>query len=515
MKNTRKLLLQCIFAIALFLSIGHVSLALREEEIQQPPHRRRRRRNETRLTREMKNHCPQQPRMMSKGNHNNFFLGRLLLLPQHSRYIKMAYQMAVLSYFAYYEFHKAPELPQACKGFQLKQDLTTTPITATRDIVVDALIQSNIAVSALMQNHNITISSTTTRSPSNNSVNSKRHTFQYSLYNWKESGVANVRFHDTDILISTSNNGKELIIAFGGTASAGDLCTNLQTFESANHSSFFQGGEIEGSLHRGFLNAYSKVDHGYILPLGDDSSLHSAATLPVLKDIHNLFMECEQTVRLKRRNDIKKNSTDKPSKMKLFDNPSKNGKWKRRRRGCHLKRMKLSNILRQIVTDALLSGITVHVTGHSLGGALATLLAGDVVVNHPSVSVKKLHVWVYGSPQLADDTFLHSAMNAAPRLKKFLRGNGHFNRFVTLSRRCEVDVIVDATKIALSERRKLGGVHGSVVHFAEPFYLFTDAQSSASAHELDQYIKSLAEKSKYPLGIDLPSLDLSRCMRES
>ena len=79
--------------------------------------------------------------------------------------------------------------------------------------------------------------------------------------------MAKVRFHDTDILIATSNNGKEIIIAFGGTASAGDLSTNLQTFESANHSSFFQGGGIEGSLHRGFLNAYQIIT--------DDTFLHS------------------------------------------------------------------------------------------------------------------------------------------------------------------------------------------------------------------------------------------------
>ena len=134
-------------------------------------------------------------------------------------------------------------------------------------------------------------------------------------------------------------------------------------------------------------------------------------------------------------------------------------------------------------------------------------------MNHPSVSVKKLHVWVFGSPQIADDTFLQSAINAAPRLQKFLKGR--FNRFVTLTNRCKVDAIVDATKIALSERKKLGGVHGSVVHFAEPRYLLTDVQSSAAAHELDQYIKSLAAKSKDPLAIDLPSLDLSQCFRYS
>lgn len=387
--------------------------------------------------------------------------------------------------------------------------------TSTTDVIADALLRSNIALSDLMASQNVT---TITHQSNNFYDHPKRYSFQYSLYNWKESGVAKVRFHDTDILLSTSNNGKELVIAFGGTASAGDLSTNLQTFESANHSSFFRGDGIEGSLHRGFLNAYSRVDEGYILPLGNDVSHHS---MPLFRDIHDLFTECEE----------KSNSTTQRmsglmltteiyeattySKVKRNHTSTNNYKEKRQR-GCYLKRKKLSDILRQIVINALQQGLTVHVTGHSLGGALATLLAGDVIVNHPSVSVKKLHVWVYGSPQIADDTFLRSAMNAAPRLKKFLKGNGRFNRFVTLSNRCKVDAIVDVTKVALSERKKWGGVHGSVVHFAEPRYLLTDAHSSAAAHELHHYVESLAAtKSKDPLAVDLPSLDLSQCVRET
>lgn len=425
--------------------------------------------------------------------------------------------MAILSYFAYFEFHKFGELPRDCKGFNLVQDSTSTT-----DVIADALLHSNIALSDLMESQNIT--DITHQSSFHN--HPKRYTFQYSLYNWKESGVAKVRFHDTDILLSTSNNGKELVIAFGGTASAGDLSTNLQTFESANHSSFFQGDGIQGSLHRGFLNAYSRVDEGYILPLGNDVS----QSMPLLRDIHDLFTECEEErVRRKGKSSNSTNSNRISGLMlatEIYEASSNevnsnhtltdNDREKKRRRGCHFKRKKLSDILRQVVINALRQGLTVHVTGHSLGGALATLLAGDVIVNHPSVSVKKLHVWVYGSPQVADDTFLRSAMNAAPRLKKFLKGNGRFNRFVTLSNRCKVDAIVDVTKVALSERKKLGGVHGSVVHFAEPRYLMTDAHSSAAAHELHHYVESLAAtKSKDPLAVDLPSTDLSQCVRES
>ncbi|KAL7493609.1 hypothetical protein ACHAWT_002621 [Skeletonema menzelii] len=403
------------------------------------------------------------------------------------------------------------ELPQDCNGFQLVQDSTSA-----RDVITDALLHSNIALADLIQKHNVT----STRQSNSFYSHPKRYLFQYSLYNWKESGVAKVRFHDTDMLLSTSTDGKELIIAFGGTASVGDLSTNLQTFESANHSSFFQGDGIEGSLHRGFLNAYSRVDEGYILPLGNNVS-HS---IPLLRDIHGLFTECEERVRRKTKTATPRISGmmltseiyESSSKVKRNNTSSTHNDKELRNRGCHLKRIKLSDILRQLVIDALEQGITVHVTGHSLGGALATLLAGDVIVNHPSVSVKKLNVWVYGSPQIADDTFLRSAIDVAPRLKKFLKGNGRFNRFVTLSNRCKVDAIVDVTKVALSERKKWGGVHGSVVHFAEPRYLLTDAQSSAAAHELDHYIESLAAAtSKNQLAIDIPSLDLSQCVRKS
>lgn len=56
---------------------------------------------------------------------------------------------------------------------------------------------------------------------------------------------------------------RTLVVAFAGTASTVDAFTNVQTFEPADHSHFFDGGRknqtVQGSLHRGFLNAYSRV----------------------------------------------------------------------------------------------------------------------------------------------------------------------------------------------------------------------------------------------------------------
>ena len=95
---------------------------------------------------------------------------------------------------------------------------------------------------------------------------------EYSLYNWYEPTPLG-NYHDTDILVMTSNHGQNLIVAFAGTASVPDTVTNLQTFESIQHSGFFHNKTaLEGSIHRGFLNAYSRVERGYVMNLcpGDE-----------------------------------------------------------------------------------------------------------------------------------------------------------------------------------------------------------------------------------------------------
>lgn len=73
--------------------------------------------------------------------------------------------------------------------------------------------------------------------------------------------------------------------------------------------------------------------------------------------------------------------------------------------GCRVRDKKLSNILRELVTNALQKRLTVHVTGHSLGGGIATLLALDIIVYFPNVPVSRLHLWTFGAPQVADDVF--------------------------------------------------------------------------------------------------------------
>jgi len=170
-------------------------------------------------------------------------------------------------------------------------------------------------------------------------------------------------------------------------------------------------------------------------------------------------------------------------------------------------------ILRELVTEYLSAGKAVHLTGHSLGGSLATLLALDIIINFPNVPVHKLELWTFGGAQLADDAFYQSALAVAPRLKNFLqpdsimgnlqapttrvgvgtiahRRRSQCHRFVTVSDDCEVDFVSTLAQKTLAPdneqnihgktARKLGGIRGnSVVHLVDPHYLLTPDQYNA------------------------------------
>jgi hypothetical protein len=165
----------------------------------------------------------------------------------------------------------------------------------------------------------------------------------------------------------------------------------------------------------------------------------------------------------------------------------------------------------------------------------------DIVINHPDVPVHNLHLWTFGSPQVADEIFLQSAMVAAPRLRSFVQkrgNNGRYHRYVTLSDRCKLDIVSTITASALPAHRKnfrgtlarrLGGLRGAIVHFAEPHYLLTPGQysivggndtkkttteepasktttrSSFSAHATLNYLQGLSRESQeHPLSTDFP-----------
>ena len=385
-----------------------------------------------------------------------------------------------------------------------------------------------------------------------NKPNRKRYTFQYWLYNWYEpTFVAGVHFHDTDLLISTSDTGQEIVISFGGTASPADAVTNLQTFEFANHSKFFGCGSgtnadtnstslIQGSILRGFLNAYSRVVRGYVLRINPNST----SSVEALSTLHNKFGHCRATRRKQRcRNDQSCNkntklSVDCNSYDEMDVTADNNIKEKRNKGGgCKVRDEKLVDILRSVCVHALENDRKVRLTGHSLGGGLASLLALDLIINFPNIPISNLDLWTFGAPQIADDLFYESAMNVAPRLESFVESRIH--RYVTTSDKCKVDAVSEVAKNTLPSHkenlhgkfigRKLGGVHGQVVHLGEPIYLLTPEQynnnkhntnsgytaatttststtrSSFAAHELTNYLKSISRISRHhPLSTDLP-----------
>ena len=217
---------------------------------------------------------------------------------------KMAYRMAILASMGYWEFHKSAD--QSITGFRLRQD--RYPRTSNRsrlryqacrlkvksksmrNYVYDMVMNGNFPISSVFNSSKYWVSSRKIcKEEKKRKPDPKKYIFQYSLYNWYEPSVPGVKFHDTDLLISNSEDQQELVIAFGGSASPADAVTNMQTFESVKHASFFGGSkynqtELQGSIHRGIFNAYSRVVHGSILRLNPN------ATAAMLSSLDNKFL---------------------------------------------------------------------------------------------------------------------------------------------------------------------------------------------------------------------------------
>eukprot|EP00547_Thalassionema_nitzschioides_P014567 CAMPEP_0194253708 /NCGR_PEP_ID=MMETSP0158-20130606/30448_1 /TAXON_ID=33649 /ORGANISM="Thalassionema nitzschioides, Strain L26-B" /LENGTH=396 /DNA_ID=CAMNT_0038991493 /DNA_START=492 /DNA_END=1679 /DNA_ORIENTATION=- len=375
-----------------------------------------------------------------------------------------------------------------------------------------------------------------------------RYILMYWLYDWSEpTNLGLLKFHDTDVLVAKSNYRRPtLALSFAGTQSAADHVTNVQTFEPAAHSGLFGGSQtknknntlsIEGSIHRGFLNAYSRVEKGWVLRLSeeqndtDDFKMEDPAYT-----LHQRYGHCRATQKKENTNfHSKANAKRSHPPESIRDGNARQEVVKRvRNGGCHTKGEKLMTTLKELIIGALRQGTTVHISGHSLGGGLATLLTLDIIINFPKVPIRNLHLWTFGAPQVADDIFLRSAIAAVPRLGKFLRKKNNFHRFVTFSDKCQVDLVSVVTERALSPTstrknrktlrgsasRRLGGVRGNVTHFAEPHYLLTPyqvgdnnnktttasstTQSALHAHSMVNYLGGISRESHdHPLSTDL------------
>ncbi len=137
----------------------------------------------------------------------------------------LAYRMMAVSILSYWEFGKRP-LPENVTGFSLSVDRPAL-IKGAQHYQLHHVVRwvSNILEQATLMSHVKTFttrrfSNSTTTVTSNDYTfnNPKRITFHYYFFDWHEKGVAGVRFHDTDVLISTMDDGS-LVIAFAGTAS--------------------------------------------------------------------------------------------------------------------------------------------------------------------------------------------------------------------------------------------------------------------------------------------------------
>ena len=223
----------------------------------------------------------------------------------------------------------------------------------------------------------------------------KKYTIEWYFSDWHEKNSVKA-WHDTDLIIATSGTA-EIVLSFAGTASAADALTNVQTLEPVKHSRLFTDtnstSSIEGNIHRGFLNAYSRVSRGRIKRLNNNGSYTKSKSL---KSIDRLFTQCitQQTSRKQSKSTalavIPTNTTEKEKR--------KHEKRLQQSQVCYSRDYKLMDILRNVTTTALKSGKTVHVVGHSLGGALALIHTLDIIMNQRNVPIKKLHLWTLGSP---------------------------------------------------------------------------------------------------------------------
>jgi Lipase (class 3) len=461
-------------------------------------------------------------------------------------FTKTAYRMAVFATLAYWEFHKHP-LPLSEFGIHENEfALFHRPFRRIAEWTRSLrrwICEPHVVPRFRKWMHRrdeVELNSSLWKSTHSSEKRSRQLSgttdrttfiFQYWMYNWVEpTSIPGLNYHDTDLLVATSKDNQILILSFAGTQSIADHVTNVQTFELANHSGFFHGGRnltIHGSLHRGFLNAYSRVEKGSVMRLCNNCSNDDVAS-PLI-GLHRRYSTCNQ--------DFVQGAERKTAKTRKQD---KMDTVHRENGGCRTRGEKLMTILREVVTNALHNGNAVHISGHSQGASVATMLVLDILINYPKVPVSALQLWTFGGPQVMDDVFRRAAMSLIPRLQRFLRkrsARSQFHRFVTLSDACQIDLVSNITARALpveeqnlrgKAARKLGGLRGKAAHLSDAHYLFpihhyhaahddfpnrtsnqktktTTTRNSLAAHATINYLYGISmESDGHPLSTDLP-----------
>ena len=370
----------------------------------------------------------------------------------------------------------------------------------------------------------------------------RRYHVEWALQNWHEASMPKVKWHDTDLIIARSGDS-EIVLSFAGTASAADQFTNIQTFEPVGHSGIFGNAPnttLSGAIHRGFLNAYSRVIRGKIFRLCDVPSPlmranHRRGNMckeEITRSLHKRYDDCLEQQQQQNITEEKQYSGGSERKASAATrdgveasidnalmpdemNATKRNKWstllkrklaariesKRARKrarqlqGCQSQGEKLMDILREIVLEALQSDRSVHLTGHSQGAAIASLLALDIAINFHEVSISKLFLWTFGGPEVADSEFYASARQQSPRLDDFLNDRERYNRFVTRASNCGEDFVTNVASNSLNKRinRRLGGVRGNVVHAAEPVHVpLMSKKSGLEGHFISSYLLGIS-----------------------
>ena len=343
----------------------------------------------------------------------------------------------------------------------------------------------------------------------------KTYNVEWYFSDWHEKNKVKA-WHDTDLIIATSGTA-EIVLSFAGTASTADALTNVQTLEPVKHSRLFTDtnstSSIEGNIHRGFLNAYSRVSRGRIKRLNNNGHYIKSNSL---MGIESLFTQCITQHRSR-----KQSKSTSVAVIPLNTTEKEKRKHEKRlqqyiTQDCYSRDYKLMDILRNVTTTALKSGQTVHVVGHSLGGALASIHALDIIMNQRDVPIKKLQLWTLGSPEVADSLFFESIAEQSPRLRRFLSDSSRFHRYVTQSTKtCATDMVASITSSSLNRRgfKRIGGVRGTVLHTIEASLIPYNV-SGGELHELRTYLRGISSTASYELNTNFP-LTLRRWLGES
>jgi hypothetical protein len=237
-----------------------------------------------------------------------------------------------------------------------------------------------------------------------------RQTFQHLWFfnGWSEKGV----WHDTEVLVST--HAGALVIVFRGSESVADLVTSSQFLEPARYSRYFRNIS-HGSVHRGIFNAYHKVDRGEIVLLTNRTASTSGQdNEEVDSSIRDAYRNCLQS----------KNTSYDNNASQLLAGVS-----------CPVSDLPLSSLLVQTASKALRAGRQVYLTGHSLGGALASFMALDLLINANESRAflkEKSEVPMYDDAMDSDDFDISEAILAQTKEASNVKNNDPFFKNIHL-----------------------------------------------------------------------------------